>query len=58
MHLAGGRASLPVKVAVKVTGWPSGEGLGEPVRVAVVVSCSTVMVTGAEVDPVWVVSPE
>ena len=53
-----GGAKLPVKVAVKITGWPKGEGFGAPVRVAVLVSCSTVIVTVGEVEGAWVESPE
>jgi hypothetical protein len=49
---------LPVNVAVSVTGWPCGDGLGEPATVAVVVSGLTIIVTVGEVDPWWVVSPE
>src|ERR1035438_9415510 len=53
-----GAASLPDRVAENVTGWPAGDGLGAPVRAALlVVSCSTVMVTGSDVDGVWVISP-
>src|ERR1700678_601388 len=53
-----GGAKLPVKVAVKVTGRPCGEGLGAPVRVATLVSGRTVMVTMGEVEAVWRGSPE
>src|ERR1035438_10064047 len=52
-----GAAKFPVKVAVKVTGWPWMAGLSDEVIWAVVVSGDTVMVTGMEVDPAWVVSP-
>src|ERR1035437_5517258 len=53
-----GAAKFPVKVAVKVTGWPWMAGLSDEVRVAVVVSGDTVMVTWGEVEGAWVRSPE
>ena len=53
-----GAAKLPVKVAVKVTSWPWVAGLGAPTRVATLLSGEMLMVTGMEVEDVWVASPE
>ncbi len=43
---------------LNVTGCPAGEGFGAPASVAVVASCSTVIVTVGELESMWLVSPE